>query len=249
MINNIYSIIKQIQSEIFFEQASFNIIILDSENSKNSLNLNSEHEFNYIIAVESNDTISIRVCPNKLFLIDFMPIWKEEIQKRQLDVSIEMIRETLLKEYSNTKISKIKHCDIESTIKLLLVFQITVKYIFQHGALPKSLWYSSDSAYIQWSKYISIKPLTAGYIDGLIDEITGIMIAITGFGEILFDRTTEDNLKSNFSKVSIGASLIESNKNDKAMDIETSEYHASKAIINVGCMLNSDIRNSLKNYN
>lgn len=246
MFENIIHTIERIKSEDFLKEASYNITIIELEGrktiQKESFVSRKIYDLKIIIEIEKNNILSFKHVLTDSFLEEFIPIWEKEIKNREIDTSIKKIRKNLLRDYSTIQITEVKKENIELIIKSLLVFQIITKYIFKNGKLPRAMWYSKDPDYIQWKKYFSLKPIIAGLIDGLIDEITGINMAILNLYEIAFDKKIETQIEINFLKTERNKGLIELYRNEENMDNDDSEHKAGMALISVSTMLSDNVK-------
>jgi hypothetical protein len=206
------------------------------------------------ITVAASGSVSIKHSLSELYLAEYVPLWKEEVAKRGLsnEIDVEALRYEV-KEYFTSK--ELEHSmwqrfilNIHATVNkkvgdYIEAIQATQKIthnIWEEGVIPKELWYqdSNELGGESWPKYMKTTPVIGGAIDGVIDEVIGLPMAVKAVYEIATDREKQKALQAVFTKEG-AKQLIDGLKNE-AIEIRDDqkllEHFASKTTVNVAAM-------------
>jgi len=171
-----------------------------------------EHDVNITLTQHPNGDIQqhTQLSPN-LFAKQAQK-WQKEANKRGLEIDIVALQQKLIKELEDfinqhpwlKKATQVLEVFIKLTIGVFIesiqATQKAFKYIWKHGEIDPSLWHSKNPEHEKWPPHLRVDPYAGGLIDGVIDEIIGIPLAIKGIYELATDEKQQKALKEMFTK-------------------------------------------------
>jgi hypothetical protein len=83
------------------------------------------------------------------------------------------------------------------------VSQKIAKNVWDEGTINKSTWHSTGEhaeEHPKWPGYSQFNPFVGGAMDGVIDEVVGIPVAIKGVYEIMTDKEQREAMAAMFTK-------------------------------------------------
>jgi len=200
------------------------------------------------IAIDEKGNITIKHHAHENYLKEYVDKWKQEAGKRGLEVNIEDLRQQVLQDFTDIETEKgfynkfiqgVKATfsdKIAGYVEGVQATQKVAKNVWAEGAINESIWYSQDEEHEQWPKYIHTAPIVGGAVDGVIDEIVGIPMAIKSVYEIATDGQKLEAFKSVFTKEGFGK-LIEGLKEQLFGDKERREHTAGQTTVSVAAMM------------
>ena len=137
-----------------------------------------------------------------------------------------------------TGVNELIYKKIGGYVEAIAVSQKIAKNVWEEGTINKSTWHSTGdeaSEHNQWPSYAQIHPLTGGGVDGVIDEIVGIPMAIKGVYGIMTDAQQREALKGLFTKEGMSALIsgLIKEADDIANDEERAQHFASQTTVSV----------------
>ncbi len=245
--NSIVEIVEEINALDFFNDIGSKIILVDKT-------YDIEKEISTRILYDL--VIEIHIEENRITLFDhsldinfgneFSLIWDKEIINRGLDFSSKKMNKMIIEDYKHLKFNVTNLANLKEIIVGLYTFQILIKYILRNGKIPTPTWNKNHPDYDNWKSYYTIKPITAGTIDAIVDEIIGIPTGIYTLYEIASFGNYEKELLDKFFKLEVNSKLIEMYQNQYGINEILSEYKAGKTFISVGTMRSDKIEEILK---
>jgi hypothetical protein len=119
-------------------------------------------------------------------------------------------------------------------VEVVQTTQKSVNNIWDQGTLPESQWHSGGD-HLKWPTYARMDPVIAGPSDAVIDEITGIPLAIKTLYGVMTDEEQLDAFTQMFTIGGI-SQLINGIKEEAKATISDGEnltYSSSKVVVNV----------------
>jgi hypothetical protein len=235
---SIIEIVEEINSLEFFYDVGSKIILVDKTNNiKKEITTRIIYDLVIEIEVKENKTIIFDHYLDTNFGNEFTSILDKEITNRGLNFSAKTIKNTIFEDYKHLKFTVNSVAELKEIIAALYTFQILIKHILKNGKIPTPTWNKNHPNYNTWNNYFSIKPITAGIIDGIIDEIISIPTGVFSLYEITYSRKKEKEILDTFFNTEVNIKLIEMYQKEYGIDKITSEYKAGKAFISTGTML------------
>ena len=138
------------------------------------------------------------------------------------------------------KISAATAKSVAAYVEGVQATQKVVKNVWDEGEINESIWWKNDTTgeYQQWPEYMHTAPVVGGAVDGVIDEIVGIPLAIRSVYEIATDEEKREGFKAMFTKEGFDK-LKESLKEEVKTiinDEDKQEHFAGKTTVNVAAM-------------
>ena len=207
------------------------------------------------IEINAQGEVSIDQTVSPDYLKEYENKWKKEIKERGLEdeIDIQEIREqvradlenkTLQKNFVEKFIQNAKAFFNENIVGFIEGVQATQKvvvHVFSEGKMPEGIWHSTGEDkedYENFPTYMHLNPTVAGGIDGVIDEIASIPMAIKGLYGVITDEQQREALKKMFTKEGL-SQLLEGLKQEYEQikeDPEYREYIGGKTVIGVATM-------------
>lgn len=184
------------------------------------------------------------------FLKEYEGKWEKEAKARGLDIDISQLRKDSNAEFENKETEKnfyqkfiqeskaLFNDKIGGYVEAVQSTQKAAKNVWAEGTIYKSNWYSTDTEHKEWPSYMQFEPIVGGVTDGVIDEIVGIKMAITGIYELATDEEKRDSFKKVFT--SEGMKQMYEDLKQEAEEIykdpERSEHFVGQTTVAVGSM-------------
>jgi len=212
----------------------------------------NNYEIGLDIIVDEKGQISIKHKINPCYLEEYEGKWKTEAKKRGLDLNIADLRKQVLKDFTSIETEQrffdrfIQNTEsffsggqVGGYIEAIQATQKVAKNVWSEGTINESLWYSKSDKYNEWPSYLNHNPILGGATDGVVDEITGIPLAIKSVYGIATDEKQRESLAQVFTKDGF-VSLLEGMKKEAietVTDGEQLEYFTGKTTVSVASTL------------
>ncbi|WP_299332882.1 hypothetical protein [uncultured Psychroserpens sp.] len=173
------------------------------------------------IKVDENGKLSINHFVNPDYLKEFEEKWEKEIRRRGLqdEIDIKELREQVLKDFESAEtehnflerfVQDTKaffSSEVGGYIEAIQATQKVAKHVWKEGTISRGVWHSTgDDAkeHQNFPDYMHVNGYVGGAIDGVVDEIAGIPMAIKGVYDIVTDEKQRDALAKVFTKEGFG---------------------------------------------
>lgn len=172
---------------------------------------------------------------------DFVAPETEESFSQKFLATVEEIKQIPAVQKALQKISAATSKAVIAYVEGVQATQKVVKNVWDEGTINESLWWQNKykEEYKEWPVYMHPHPLAGGVIDGVIDEVVGIPIAIKGVYEIVTDPEKIKGLKALFTKEG-AKNLYDSFVKDAVEtyhDSEKGEHFVGQTTVAVASML------------
>lgn len=244
---SIIEIVEEINSLDFFYDVGSKVILVDKTNDvKKEITTRIVYDLVIEIEIEENKIMIFDHYLDTKFGNEFISIWDKEITNRGLEFSAKKMKDTIIEDYKHLKFLVKSLAELKEIIVGLYTFQILIKHILRNGKVPTPTWNKNHPDYDNWNNYFSIKPITAGIIDGIVDEVIGIPTGIFSLYEIASSGNKEKEILDKFFNIDVNNKLIEMYQKDYGIDEIMSEYKAGKTFISAGTMMSENMEEILK---
>lgn len=207
------------------------------------------------IKINANGEVSIDHKVSDDYLKEYESWWEKEIRDRGLEgeISIQDLREQVRKDLES---AEVKNNFIERFIQDTKAFfneniggyieaiqstQKVVVHVFSEGKMTEGVWHSTGEDledHENFPSYMHLNSTVAGGIDGVIDEIASIPMAIKGIYGIATDEQQREALKKLFTKEGLSQMLdgLKQEYEKLKDDAEYREYVGGKTVVGVATM-------------
>ncbi len=206
-------------------------------------------------AIDTNQTVLLNTKTNKSYLENGVTKWEKEAKERGEKYNIKAIRAEVLSDINGAEINAFLYnrfintsiIDLETKIcnyiEAVLAIQKIAQYIWEEGKLPESVWHSKHTDFAKWPQYIHIYPAVAGFLDGIIDEIKGIPLAIFGLYDMITNEEVKQSLIDKFSSQhyqNLYNGLIEDNAQKYSDSDKTKHFLGQSSVIATSMLKGND---------
>lgn len=178
--------------------------------------------------------------------------WQNEIEQRGLseEVKLDDLRQQITADFESEETEKDFYDkfiqDVKATfsnkiagyVEGIQATQKVAKNVWEAGTINESLWLTKTPEHKEWPEYMHTNSLLGGAVDGVIDEIVGIPMAIKSVYEIATDEQKRNGFLKLFSKDGFSA-LVEGLKEevrDTYQDNDKLQHFGGQTTISVASM-------------
>ena len=241
---------KNVKVQVYVKQLDSNGNTLTDTTLKTDYK-SKDYDVKLNITLDYKGNPTIKHVASSNYLKEYLPYWKREAKARGLDADIEDLRQQVIKDFESqeTELSFFKkfiqdskallNDNIGGYLEGIQATQKVAKHVWKEGEINESLWYSNENEYKVWPSYMNQDPLVGGTLDGIVDEIVGIPLAIRSTYGIVTDEKQRVAFSNLFTKDGLDA-IIEGVKK-QALEIRDDEeirnHFAAQTTVSTAAML------------
>lgn len=252
------AVIKQISDKLqvdFFSDVKMAVNLSNSYGREETLltsGLGSADEADVSLGIhvdEVNGKAYLSIKASEGFLAEYVAARQQDANARGIEVDVEELRVQVIADLEalethdlfSTFCQSVKSVFSESIGAFVEVVQTTQKAsktIWRDGQMDKGHWWSKAENNKKWPGYATMHPAIAGPVDGLIDEVTGIPIAIRSIYGIMTEEEQRESFKQLFTADGMSAMVgALGNELDATLkDTEKLTHTGGKTVINVAAI-------------
>jgi hypothetical protein len=249
---------NQLANEFFSDAKSAKIGVKLHDQFGNSQffstsNISEENvEIKLLIKVdEASRTIKIKNINVSETYLETLVAWlQSEATRRGITVDVEELRQQVITDIEDATTNKsfIDHAfqnltayfnqSIGRYVEVAQVTQKTVKHVWDDGQMSQGHWWSGAPDRGKWPTYAELHPGVAGPVDGLIDEIVGIPMAIKSMYGIMTDAQQKEAFAALFTSEGASALIdgIGSEISSTLDDDQKTTHAGGKTVVTVAAM-------------
>lgn len=238
---------KDVQVCVYIKQIDSTGRLVGENSLKTSYKKGKECEVVINITLKPNNQIKIEQRLSDKYLNEYVEKWEQEARERGLDIDVEELRKEIIEDFGSAEtehdffeefiqsIDAFFNDKIGGYIEAIQATQKVVKHVWAEGTIDESMWLTKHYQHKEWPEYMRINSYIGGVVDGAIDEITGIPLAIRGIYDLATDEEKRAALLNMFSKDGVKKMVEGLVKEGKEIlnDNDRSQHFVGKSIIGV----------------
>ncbi|MCB0497335.1 MAG: hypothetical protein KDC79_14435 [Cyclobacteriaceae bacterium] len=198
---------------------------------------------------EINNKAYLSIDASDEFLSEYVSVRQQDADARGIQVDVEGLRKQVLEDlesavthnlFSNfcQSVKSIFSESIGAFVEVVQTTQKASKTIWRDGQMDQGHWFSGAPDHDEWPGYAHMHPLIAGPADGLIDEVTGIPVAIRSIYDIMTDSEQREAFKQIFTSEGVSALIdgLSEELSATISDTEKLEHAGGKTVVSVASM-------------
>ncbi|KAB8154298.1 hypothetical protein EZY14_007620 [Kordia sp. TARA_039_SRF] len=208
------------------------------------------------IKIDASGKVSVKHKASPNYLKEYESKWDKEIKARGLEdeIDIKALREQVRKDFEDAEVEHgffarfiqdaraFFNENIGGYIEAIQATQKVVIHVWDEGKINEGMWHSTGEdkeEYEQFPSYMHLNPTIGGVADGVVEEITGIPMAIKGIYELVTDEKQREALVKIFTKEGFNqmiqslTSEVEKIKNDP----QRLKHFSGKTTVSAATML------------
>jgi hypothetical protein len=240
---------QDVNTCVYIKQLDFNGVKINEDKLKTNYDKPCDITLN--ITIKPDGSVNIKHVMADNYLKDKVKTLQEEANKRGLKISVEELRQQVIKDFESIETEqsfykkfivgwqKLIGEGVANYVEGIQATQKIGKNIWSEGTINHSTWYSKSNEHKEWPEWVQFNPLIGGVLDGTIDEIVGIPVALKGVYEIATDPKKQEALKGVFTKKGVNDLMdgLAKEAKDIANDPEKGQHFAGQTAVSVASMM------------
>ncbi|MEP2276279.1 MAG: hypothetical protein ABJH98_12530 [Reichenbachiella sp.] len=198
---------------------------------------------------ESKGRAYLNIEASESFLSEFVELRKQDALARGIDVNVEELRRQVIEDLESVAthdmfssfsqaLKSIFSQKIGAFVEVVQTTQKASKTVWKDGQMSQAHWWSKANDRPGWPEYAKMDPLAAGPVDGIIDEVVGIPMAIRSMYGIMTDNEQRQAFKQVFTAEGMSALVdgVSKELNETLNDDEKLKHAGGKTVVSVASM-------------
>lgn len=222
--------------------------VLAEQSIKNGID--EECEITLKISLDNKGEVKIKHQVSKNYLKEHVKTLQEEADSRGIDVDVEELRQQVLADFTAIEREQtffkrfiqdskaLLSDNVASYFEGIQATQKIAKHVWKDQKINQSTWLSKSPEHEKWPVYVQLNPVVGGVTDGVVDEITGIPMAIRGVYDIVTDEKQQEALKQIFTKEGFSQLVngLKKEAGEVLNDADRTQHFTGKTTVSVASM-------------